>query len=118
MKGKSTEDLELEKMQQLQQEVSELRRKNEESLKAAIAGPGKHAFQVAHILERCHIEVGEQQRSNNKLVGLWVQVCLIPQCCPLQDMGNLEMSKKKSGEEIKARHDQILVQARSDPILM
>ncbi|XP_007439376.1 targeting protein for Xklp2-like, partial [Python bivittatus] len=38
-KGKSTEELELEKMQQLQQEVAELRRKNEESLKAAIAGP-------------------------------------------------------------------------------
>ncbi|ETE58656.1 hypothetical protein L345_15622, partial [Ophiophagus hannah] len=39
-KGKSTEELELEKMQQLQQEVAELRRKNEESLKVAIAGPG------------------------------------------------------------------------------
>ncbi|XP_077785581.1 targeting protein for Xklp2 isoform X1 [Podarcis muralis] len=40
-KGKSTEDLEVEKMQQLQQEVAELRRKNEDSLKVAIAGPGQ-----------------------------------------------------------------------------
>ncbi|KAK9404995.1 targeting protein for Xklp2 [Crotalus adamanteus] len=39
MKGKSTEMLELEKMQKLQQEVVELRRKNEESLRVAIAGP-------------------------------------------------------------------------------
>ncbi|XP_009091287.2 targeting protein for Xklp2 isoform X1 [Serinus canaria] len=37
-KPKSTEEQELEKMQQLQQEVMELRKKNEESLKAAIAG--------------------------------------------------------------------------------
>uniref|UniRef100_A0A8D0E2D0 TPX2 microtubule nucleation factor n=1 Tax=Salvator merianae TaxID=96440 RepID=A0A8D0E2D0_SALMN len=41
VKGKSTEELEVEKMQQLQQEVFELRRRNEESLKAAIAGPGQ-----------------------------------------------------------------------------
>ncbi|NXP69295.1 TPX2B protein, partial [Chloropsis cyanopogon] len=40
-KPKSTEEQELEKMQQLQQEVMELRRKNEESLKAAIAGAGQ-----------------------------------------------------------------------------
>ncbi|XP_065705838.1 targeting protein for Xklp2 isoform X1 [Patagioenas fasciata] len=40
-KAKSTEDQELEKMQQLQQEVMELRKKNEESLKAAIAGAGQ-----------------------------------------------------------------------------
>ncbi|NXC64194.1 TPX2B protein, partial [Aleadryas rufinucha] len=40
-KQKSTEDQELEKMQQLQQEVMELRKKNEESLKAAIAGAGQ-----------------------------------------------------------------------------
>ncbi|KFO90183.1 Targeting protein for Xklp2-B, partial [Buceros rhinoceros silvestris] len=40
-KLKSTEELELEKMQQLQREVMELRRKNEESLKAAIAGAGQ-----------------------------------------------------------------------------
>ncbi|NXN88774.1 TPX2 protein, partial [Bombycilla garrulus] len=40
-KAKSTEEQELEKMQQLQQEVMELRKKNEESLKAAIAGPGQ-----------------------------------------------------------------------------
>ncbi|NXF98239.1 TPX2B protein, partial [Eubucco bourcierii] len=40
-KPKSTEEQELEKMQQLQQEVMELRRKNEESLKAAIAGVGQ-----------------------------------------------------------------------------
>ncbi|NWU77752.1 TPX2B protein, partial [Onychorhynchus coronatus] len=40
-KLKSTEEQELEKMQQLQQEVMELRRKNEESLKAAIAGAGQ-----------------------------------------------------------------------------
>nr|XP_008121085.1 PREDICTED: targeting protein for Xklp2 isoform X1 [Anolis carolinensis] len=41
VKGKTTEELEVEKMQKLQQEVVELRRKNEESLKAAIAGPGQ-----------------------------------------------------------------------------
>ncbi|KAM4891333.1 targeting protein for Xklp2 isoform 3-T3 [Sylvia borin] len=40
-KLKSTEEQELEKMQQLQQEVMELRKKNEESLKAAIAGAGQ-----------------------------------------------------------------------------
>ncbi|NXA86157.1 TPX2B protein, partial [Melanocharis versteri] len=40
-KPKSTEEQELEKMQQLQQEVVELRKKNEESLKAAIAGAGQ-----------------------------------------------------------------------------
>ncbi|XP_038014543.1 targeting protein for Xklp2 isoform X1 [Motacilla alba alba] len=40
-KPKSTEEQELEKMQQLQQEVIELRKKNEESLKAAIAGAGQ-----------------------------------------------------------------------------
>ncbi|NXG48891.1 TPX2B protein, partial [Psilopogon haemacephalus] len=40
-KPKSTEEQELEKMQQLQREVMELRRKNEESLKAAIAGAGQ-----------------------------------------------------------------------------
>ncbi|XP_032073240.1 targeting protein for Xklp2 [Thamnophis elegans] len=48
-KGKSTEELELEKMQQLQQEVVELRRKNEESLKAAIAGPGQPVKTSSHI---------------------------------------------------------------------
>ncbi|KFQ31401.1 Targeting protein for Xklp2-B, partial [Merops nubicus] len=40
-KVKSTEEQELEKMQQLQREVVELRKKNEESLKAAIAGAGQ-----------------------------------------------------------------------------
>ncbi|XP_062479824.1 targeting protein for Xklp2 [Pezoporus occidentalis] len=40
-KLKSTEEQELEKMQQFQREVMELRRKNEESLKAAIAGAGQ-----------------------------------------------------------------------------
>lgn len=40
-KLKSTEEQELEKMQQLQREVMELRKKNEESLKAAIAGTGE-----------------------------------------------------------------------------
>ncbi|KAM7038000.1 targeting protein for Xklp2 isoform 1-T1 [Acridotheres tristis] len=40
-KPKSTEEQELEKMQQLQQEVMEMRKKNEESLKAAIAGAGQ-----------------------------------------------------------------------------
>ncbi|NXT81125.1 TPX2B protein, partial [Zapornia atra] len=40
-KVKSTEEQELEKMEQLQREVMELRRKNEESLKAAIAGAGQ-----------------------------------------------------------------------------
>uniref|UniRef100_A0A8C6V738 TPX2 microtubule nucleation factor n=1 Tax=Naja naja TaxID=35670 RepID=A0A8C6V738_NAJNA len=48
-KGKSTEELELEKMQQLQQEVAELRRKNEESLKVAIAGPGQPVKTSSHI---------------------------------------------------------------------
>ncbi|NXS80416.1 TPX2B protein, partial [Erpornis zantholeuca] len=40
-KQKSTEEQELEKMEQLQQEVMELRKKNEESLKTAIAGTGQ-----------------------------------------------------------------------------
>ncbi|XP_061864946.1 targeting protein for Xklp2 isoform X3 [Colius striatus] len=40
-KPKSTEEQELEKMQQLQREVMELRKKNEESLKAAITGAGQ-----------------------------------------------------------------------------
>ncbi|KFP63222.1 Targeting protein for Xklp2, partial [Cariama cristata] len=40
-KLKSTEEQELEKMQQLQREVMELRKKNEESLRAAIAGAGQ-----------------------------------------------------------------------------
>ncbi|NWW45936.1 TPX2B protein, partial [Pedionomus torquatus] len=40
-KLKSTEEQQLEKMQQLQQEVMELRKRNEESLKAAIAGAGQ-----------------------------------------------------------------------------
>ncbi|XP_065610419.1 targeting protein for Xklp2 isoform X1 [Cyrtonyx montezumae] len=40
-KLKSTEEQELEKMQQLQREVMELRKKNEESLRAAIAGTGQ-----------------------------------------------------------------------------
>ncbi|NXC22050.1 TPX2B protein, partial [Corythaeola cristata] len=40
-KMKSTEEQEVEKMQQLQREVMELRKKNEESLKAAIAGAGQ-----------------------------------------------------------------------------
>uniref|UniRef100_A0A8C8S7S2 TPX2 microtubule nucleation factor n=1 Tax=Pelusios castaneus TaxID=367368 RepID=A0A8C8S7S2_9SAUR len=39
-KQKSTEEQELEKMKQLQQETVELRKKNEASLKAAIAGSG------------------------------------------------------------------------------
>ncbi|NXP39953.1 TPX2B protein, partial [Leiothrix lutea] len=43
-KAKSTEEQELEKMQQLQQEVMELRKKNEESLKAAIAGADYVSF--------------------------------------------------------------------------
>ncbi|XP_039219792.1 targeting protein for Xklp2 isoform X2 [Crotalus tigris] len=49
MKGKSTEMLELEKMQKLQQEVVELRRKNEESLRVAIAGPGHPVKAASHI---------------------------------------------------------------------
>ncbi|NXN75317.1 TPX2B protein, partial [Himantopus himantopus] len=40
-KLKSTEEQEVEKMQQLQREVMELRKRNEESLKAAIAGAGQ-----------------------------------------------------------------------------
>ncbi|KAG2463541.1 TPX2B protein, partial [Polypterus senegalus] len=39
-KVKSTEEQELEKMQELQKEVAELRKKNDESLKAALAGTG------------------------------------------------------------------------------
>ncbi|XP_074776226.1 targeting protein for Xklp2 isoform X2 [Athene noctua] len=46
-KLKSTEEQELEKMQQLQREVMELRRKNEESLKAAIAGAGQPTKRTA-----------------------------------------------------------------------
>ncbi|XP_043944951.1 targeting protein for Xklp2 [Protopterus annectens] len=42
-KMKSTEELELEKMQQLQREVAEHRKKNEEFLKTAIAGAGRVA---------------------------------------------------------------------------
>ncbi|NWJ02905.1 TPX2 protein, partial [Crypturellus undulatus] len=42
-KLKSTEEQELEKMQQFQQEVMELRKKNDESMKAAIAGAGQPA---------------------------------------------------------------------------
>ncbi|XP_063003519.1 targeting protein for Xklp2 [Elgaria multicarinata webbii] len=55
IKGKSTEELELEKMQQLQQEVTELRRKNEESLKVAIAGPGQPVKPVSHITKAVDI---------------------------------------------------------------
>ncbi|NXG65797.1 TPX2B protein, partial [Hemiprocne comata] len=40
-KLKSTEEQELEKMQHLQREVMEMRKRNEESLKAAIAGAGQ-----------------------------------------------------------------------------
>ncbi|NWX20426.1 TPX2B protein, partial [Aegotheles bennettii] len=40
-KLKSTEEQELEKIQQFQREVMEMRKKNEESLKAAIAGAGQ-----------------------------------------------------------------------------
>lgn len=47
-KLKSTEELELEKMQQLQREVMELRKKNEQSLKAAIAGAGGLGWKVLH----------------------------------------------------------------------
>ncbi|XP_051788513.1 targeting protein for Xklp2 isoform X1 [Erpetoichthys calabaricus] len=39
-KVKTTEEQELEKMQELQKEVAELRKKNDESLKAALAGTG------------------------------------------------------------------------------
>ncbi|NWW93205.1 TPX2B protein, partial [Rhynochetos jubatus] len=46
-KVKSTEEQELEKMQQLQREVMELRKKNEESLKAAIAGAGQPVKRAA-----------------------------------------------------------------------
>ncbi|XP_008121091.2 targeting protein for Xklp2 isoform X7 [Anolis carolinensis] len=49
VKGKTTEELEVEKMQKLQQEVVELRRKNEESLKAAIAGPGQPMKMAIHV---------------------------------------------------------------------
>ncbi|XP_071616156.1 targeting protein for Xklp2 isoform X1 [Heliangelus exortis] len=46
-KLKSTEEQELEKMQQLQREVMEMRKKNEESLKAAIAGAGQPVKRAA-----------------------------------------------------------------------
>ncbi|NXH13800.1 TPX2B protein, partial [Bucco capensis] len=46
-KLKSSEEQELERMQQLQQEVMELRKKNEESMKAAIAGPGQPSKKTA-----------------------------------------------------------------------
>ncbi|XP_058034462.1 targeting protein for Xklp2 isoform X2 [Ahaetulla prasina] len=71
-KGKSTEELELEKMQQLQQEVAELRRKNEESLKVAIAGPGQPTKTSSHITkpmdfhfytDERHKQHGESQRA-------------------------------------------------------
>lgn len=45
-KLKSTEELELEKMQQLQREVAEHRKKNEEYLKTAIAGAGQPTKRV------------------------------------------------------------------------
>ncbi|NWI19999.1 TPX2B protein, partial [Crypturellus soui] len=45
-KLKSTEEQELEKMQQFQQEVMELRKKNDESMKAAIAGAGQPAKRI------------------------------------------------------------------------
>lgn len=45
-KMKSTEELELEKMQQLQREVAEHRKKNEEFLKTAIAGAGQPTKKV------------------------------------------------------------------------
>ncbi|KAJ1122957.1 hypothetical protein NDU88_001430 [Pleurodeles waltl] len=41
VKAKSTEEKELEKIQQLQQEVAEQRKKNEESFKVAFAGAGE-----------------------------------------------------------------------------
>ncbi|KAJ7332241.1 hypothetical protein JRQ81_014421 [Phrynocephalus forsythii] len=62
MKGKSTEDLELEKMQQLQQEVAELRRKNEESLRAAIAGPGQPVKAVIHITKPIDLHFHTDER--------------------------------------------------------
>ncbi|NWY50194.1 TPX2B protein, partial [Chionis minor] len=46
-KLKSTEEQELEKMEQLQREVMELRKRNEESLKAAIAGAGQPVKRAA-----------------------------------------------------------------------
>lgn len=39
-KGKSTEELEMEKIAQFQKEVAEQRKLNEESLKLAISGAG------------------------------------------------------------------------------
>ncbi|NXU59149.1 TPX2 protein, partial [Turnix velox] len=47
-KLKSTEVLELEKMEQLQREVMELRKRNEESLKAALAGAGQPVKRGSH----------------------------------------------------------------------
>ncbi|XP_070796375.1 targeting protein for Xklp2 isoform X1 [Pituophis catenifer annectens] len=67
-KGKSTEELELEKMQQLQQEVAELRRKNEESLKVAIAGPGQPVKTSSHITKPMdfHFCTDERQKQHGE----------------------------------------------------
>ncbi|XP_070587054.1 targeting protein for Xklp2-like isoform X2 [Erythrolamprus reginae] len=62
IKGKSTEQLELEKMQQLQQEVVELRRKNEESLKVAIAGPGQPTKTSSHITKPMNLHFHTDER--------------------------------------------------------
>ncbi|XP_070600458.1 targeting protein for Xklp2 isoform X2 [Erythrolamprus reginae] len=61
-KVKSTEELELEKMQQLQQEVVELRRKNEESLKVAIAGPGQPMKTSSHITKPMNLHFHTDER--------------------------------------------------------
>ncbi|XP_053104783.1 targeting protein for Xklp2 isoform X2 [Hemicordylus capensis] len=59
---KSTEELELERMRQLQQEVAELRKKNEESLKAAIAGPGQPVKAASHITKPVDFHFSTEER--------------------------------------------------------
>ncbi|XP_066480838.1 targeting protein for Xklp2 [Tiliqua scincoides] len=61
-KLKSTEQMELERMQQMQEEVAELRKKNEESLKAAIAGPGPQSKMASHITKPVDFHFSTDER--------------------------------------------------------
>ncbi|KAJ6655887.1 hypothetical protein lerEdw1_004657 [Lerista edwardsae] len=61
-KLKSTEQLELERMQQMQQEVAELRKKNEESRKAALAGPGQQQKLASHITKPVDFHFSTDER--------------------------------------------------------
>ncbi|XP_060119605.1 targeting protein for Xklp2-like [Heteronotia binoei] len=61
--AKSTEELELERMQLMQQGVAEMRRKNEESLRAAIAGPGQPAKKtVTQLTKPMHLHFSTDDR--------------------------------------------------------